>query len=47
VFKRRFLDVSREILVEASPDNCFLADLLMEKIEEEGYARRKNVKAGV
>jgi hypothetical protein len=42
VFKRRFLESSQRIL---EADKWFLADKLMERIEEEGQSRRKDREA--
>ncbi|KAI2476435.1 DUF3669 domain containing protein [Pyrenophora tritici-repentis] len=42
VFKQRFLESSRRILGGASREKWFLADRLMEKIEEEGRSRRRH-----
>lgn len=44
VFKRRFLVVSREILGEVSEHGRFLAEKLVERIEEEGRLRRRRKK---
>jgi hypothetical protein len=46
VFKKAFLEVSCRILDEVSPDKWFLADKLIEKLEEEGQARRRDREAG-
>jgi hypothetical protein len=45
VFKRRFLESSRRILGEVSPDKWFLADKLIGRIEEEGQSRRRDKEA--
>jgi hypothetical protein len=42
VFKRMFLESSQRILGEASRDKWFLADKLMDRIEEEGQSKRRD-----
>jgi hypothetical protein len=46
VFKQRFLESSRRILGEANQDKWFLADKLIESIEEEGQSRIRNKETG-
>ncbi|KAJ5056937.1 zinc finger protein-domain-containing protein, partial [Bipolaris maydis] len=41
LFKQRFLESSWRVMGEASQDKWFLADMLVERIEDEGRSRRK------
>ncbi|EUC37020.1 hypothetical protein COCCADRAFT_86668 [Bipolaris zeicola 26-R-13] len=46
LFKGKFLESSHRIMGEASQEKWFLADMLVERIEEEGRSRRKDKEAG-
>jgi hypothetical protein len=42
VFKQRFLLASQRIMGDEGQDTWYLADMLVERIEEEGELRRRN-----